>query len=1135
MKHSILLCSNNNGNAITSRAIAGVLVALLFVVFSGVAAFAQKTVNGKVINDATKKPMPGVTVKVKGSQRGTITKQDGSYSLVLPEGATTLSFESIGMKKQEIAIGDKDNIDVSLKEDVMLTEEVVVTAIGVSQQKKTLGYAIQEVKGETVLQARETNVVSALASRVAGVQITNSSGAAGGSAFIQIRGAVSITGQNQPLFVIDGIPVDNSSLANGNLANTGSVAFSNRAVDINPADIESMSVLKGPAATAIYGLQAAAGAVVITTKKGREGISAVNINFSSMVGVDNVNKLPELQTTYAQGLNGQLGTPDAANAALRFRSWGPRVSDVRLVDDAEYQANWDPNGRPVTSSDPRFASGRAARVYDPYQFFQTGLRFENNLSMTGSNQFGSYTVSVGQLRQNGIVPNNTFDRINFRVAGGYKISDNLKVNGSMNYIRSGGNRIEQGSNTSGVMLGLTRTPPTFDLTNGASNPTTNPAAYRLPNGLPRSFRGLVQVSPTLFTSGFDNPYWTVNENPLRDQVDRLITSFDVAWQPTSWMDVVWRVGRDGYTDRRQQRFAIGSATAPAGRVVQDNFNVELLNSDLLVTMRGDITNDIKAELMVGQNAFSRFEQNVFIQADQLAVPEFYSINNAAVQVPSEFIDRIRRFAVFGEARLRYKEMLYLNLRARNEWTTVLDPSNNAFFTFGGDVNFVFTELMETDQDSFLPYGKVRLSYGTVGNDGALTYAANTLWARAAFSDGWTGTQGIQFPFAGSPGFTQSIRFGNPALRPESGASFEAGIDLKFFRNRLGLDVTYYRDNRTNLILPAPLARSSGFGNTVLNAAEMTNEGVEVVLNARPIELLEAGFTWDVAVNWSRNVNNVTRLAQNVNNIFLAGFAGTSVRAVAGQQYGTIFGTSWQRTAEGQRLIEDNPMSPNYGFPIITSQEVVLGRVVPDWISGIRNTFTFQNSAFGMLSLAFQLDIREGGPLGARMWNGTVATLDNYGTSARSATIRERQNYVFDGVGRSTATRNADGTFTGGQTNTIAISNDRIGNLQRANVWQNWLLGNGGGFGAQSVDFVENTSWVRLREATITYQLPASVFEGGLVKNLSVFVAGRNLLLFTQYTGIDPETNLTGATNGQGLEYYNMPNTRSFNVGVNVGF
>ncbi len=1083
-----------------------------------------RTITGKVTNAGDKKAMSGVKVTVKGTSRGAFTKQDGSYSIVAPADASKLVFEYVGFKKKEAAISG-DNVDIALVEDVMQMEELVVTAIGVSQQKKSLGYAIQEVKGETMVQARETNLVSALASRVAGVQITNSSGSAGGSAFVQIRGAISINGQNQPLFVIDGVPIDNSEFNSG--AATGSVAYSNRAVDINPADIENMSVLKGPAATALYGLQAAGGAIIITTKRGREGASQMNINFSSMVGIDNVNKLPAMQSTYAQGLNNQLGHPDAANAALRFRSWGPAIADLRLVDDADYQANWDRNGRLVTSADPRFASGRPARTYNPYEFFQTGTRFENNLNVTGSNQNGSYFASFGQLRQNGVVPNNVFDRFSARVGGSYIISPNLKVNGTMTYVRSGGQRIEQGSNTSGVMLGLARTPPTFDLAFGSANPASDRAAYRFPSGAPRSFRGLVSVGGVL-TSGFDSPYWTVNENPLRDQVDRLITSFETVWNPTSWMDVVWRVGRDAYEDRRSQRFAIGSATAPAGRVFEDQFTVEQLNSDLLVTMRGDITEDIKAELLLGHNAFSRLQQNIYIQGDAIAVPEFYSINNTATVQAFETIQRLRRMAGYGEARLRFKELLYLNLRARNEWSTVLNPNNNSFFTFGGDLGFVFTELFQSDPESFLPFGKVNVSYGTVGADGGLTFRGNTLWPRAGFSDGWTGTQGISFPFGGNPGFTQSATFGNPNLRPESGASLEVGLNLKFYRNRFGLDVTYYQDNRTDLILDAPLARSSGFSQTALNAARMRNEGLEVVLNARPIEIQEAGFTWDITVNWAHNRNQVLELAKGVSNFTLAGFAGTNVRAVVGEQYGTIFGRKYSRNSAGQILIDDNPNSTTFGFPVAdpTSDEVVLGTVVPIWTSGIRNTFTFQNAGFGMLSLAVQLDIRNGG----QMWNGTLATMDNYGTSQRSVEFRERNNYVFEGVARSTTTRNPDGTITGGQTNTIAI--DRTA---RPTAWQNWLLGNGGGFGIIPENHVESTSWVRLREATLTYALPASAFEGSLVKSASIFVAGRNLWLSTSFQGIDPETNLTGATNGQGLEYYNMPNTRSFNFGINIGF
>jgi TonB-linked SusC/RagA family outer membrane protein len=1109
----------------TERAVelaTGFVVVMALMMLTSVAAFAQKTVAGKVQNDATKKPLPGVTVKVKGTLKGSVTNKDGAFTIAMPAGSNVLTFESIGMKRQEVTVGDASEISVSMKEDVMLLEEVVVTAVGQSAQKKTFGYALQEVKGQEITQAREASVAGALAGKVAGVQVIQGTGAAGGSVFVQVRGASSFQGSNQPLFVVDGVPIDNSQQNTGGLL--GSVAYSNRAADISPEDIESISVLKGPAATALYGILANSGAIIITTKRAKEGGNSFNITFNSSIGFDQVNKLPALQNTFAQGLNGQLGSPEAA-AALRVRAWGPRVSDLRLVNDPNWL--WDRNGRLVTSSDPAFASGAPARTYDPYVFFQTGVRFENSLQMSGSNTNGAYTLAVNNFIQTGIVPNNRWERTNIRLHGAYKFTEALRADASVTYIRSGGNRIEQGSNTSGVMLGLTRTPPTFDLTNGVSNPAQNPAAYRLPDGRPRSYRGLNAVSATLFTSGFDNPYWTVNENPLRDVVDRIIASGKVTYNITDWMSAEYRVGADISEDRRKQRFAIGSASFPQGRVTEDQYYTQIIDQNVVVSLRSDDNlfgvTGLKMRGFAGYNLYlNRFQNNTTF-GDQLSIDGFFNLSNAAQFTPAEFQSTVNREAVYAEWSTEFNDMLFVNVRGRTETSTTLPAANNRYNSFAADFGFIFTKLFGLDEESALSFGKIRGSYALTGKD-ATAFATQTLWVQTGpntnASDGWT--NGIQFPFNGNTGFTQSNILGNNVLRPESAVTLEGGLELKFFANRLGLDVTYYNETRADLLIQAPLARATGFASINRNAGRMRNEGIEVTLNATPIEIRESNFRWDINANFSHNRNTVLELAPGVPTFGLVGFAGINVRAVQNEQFGTIFGGRWLRNEAGQRVIDDNPASPNYGFPIVAATEGKLGVVVPDWIAGIRNTFTYEG-----LSLSVLFDIRQGGD----MWNGTMGALDNYGMTQRSATQRQVQNFAFQGVGFSTTSRTqVDGRVTGGQAASIPIDI-----TARPTAWQAWYLGNGGGFGAQGEDFVEKTSWVRLREATLSYTLPSTIFEGSIVRGLNVFVTGRNLWLSTAYTGIDPETNLAGANNGQGLEYYNMPSTRSYNVGVSVRF
>jgi TonB-linked SusC/RagA family outer membrane protein len=1119
----IVLAASRNAARSVLTAFGLVVVVGLFLAGSVVPAFAQRTVTGKV-TDAANKATSGVKITVKGTKTGAFSKPDGTFSIVVPEEGKTLVFESVGLKRKELAIGAATELNVQMAEDVLLTDEVVVTSIGVSAQKKTLGYALQEVKGQDITQAREASVVGALAGKVAGVQVISGTGAAGGSVFVQIRGASSFQGSNQPLFVVDGVPIDNSQ--NNTATLLGSVAYSNRAADISPEDVESITVLKGPAATALYGILANSGAIVITTKRAKEGANSFNITFNSSVGLDQVNKLPELQNTFAQGLNNALGSPEAA-AASRVRAWGPRVSDLRLVADPNWL--WDKNGRLVTASDPAFASGAPARTYDPYVFFRTGIRVENSLQMSGSSANGAYTFTVNNLIQNGIVPNNTWERTNIRLFGAFKFTDALRAEASVTYIRSGGNRIEQGSNTSGVMLGLTRTPPTFDLTNGVSNPAQNSASYRLPDGRPRSYRGLVQVSPTIFSSGFDNPYWTVNENPLTDIVDRIIANAKITYNVTDWASIDYRVGADISEDRRKQRFALGSASFPAGRVTEDQYYTQIIDQNVFLNLRSD--NDLfglsglKVRGLLGYNLYlNRFQNNTSF-GDQLSIEGFYNLSNAASVASFESQSFVNREAFFAEAGVELADMLFVNARVRSETSTTLPVADNRYNTFSADVGFVFTKALGFDDDSFLPFGKIRASYALTGKD-ANPFATQTLWVQSAFNDGWT--NGVQFPFNGNTGFTQSNTLGNSQLRPESAVTFEAGLELKFMANRLGLDVNYYNEIRADLLIAAPLARATGFAAINRNAGRMKNEGLEITLNATPIEVRDINFRWDINVNWSRNVNEVLELAPGVPNFGLVGFAGVNIRAVVGQQFGTIFGGRWLRNEAGARVIEDNPASPSFGFPIVAPTEGILGRVVPDWIMGIRNTFTYEG-----LSLTLLLDFRQGGA----MWNGTMGALDNYGMTQRSANQRQVQNFAFAGVGASTVARtgstinvNADGRASGGTAVNLPIDI-----TARPTAWQAWYLGNGGGFGAQAEDFVEQTSWIRLREATLSYTLPRSLFDGSIIKGLNVFVTGRNLWLSTAYTGIDPETNLAGANNGQGLEYYNMPNTRSYNFGVGLRF
>ncbi len=515
---------------------------LVFLLVAGIShAFAQtRTVTGKVTSSQDGMGIPGVTVMVKGTTIGAITDIEGMYELQVRPEHRTLVFSYISMKTQEVALGTQTSINVVLEPDVVMIDEVVVTAIGVSREAKALGYAVQSVGGDEMVRSGTTNPVNALSGRVAGVQITSSSGAAGASSYMTIRGAASLTGNNQPLYVVDGVPIDNSQLTSGNPNNGANnllygVALSNRIVDINPEDIETINILKGGAATALYGLRAANGAVIITTKKGSTTAMGkkTSVAFNSSVTMEQVSQMPEMQDKYSRGTFGNFG--------VTTLNWGARLDTMRF--DGATDNLYSPNGNIVSQNHPDAKSNLNVGPYDNVgNFFQTGMTYNNSLALTGGNQNTSYYLSIANTSSTGIVPNNTFERTNVTLAGESKLSERFSTDARLAYTNSGGIRIQQGSNTSGVMLALMRMPADFDITGGSDDPVNDESAYMLPDGRQRNaYNG----------GGYDNPFWTVNMNQFSDKVNRLTGHASLNYMATDWLTVTYRVGTDFYSDRRK--------------------------------------------------------------------------------------------------------------------------------------------------------------------------------------------------------------------------------------------------------------------------------------------------------------------------------------------------------------------------------------------------------------------------------------------------------------------------------------------------------------------------------------------------------------------------------------------------------
>lgn len=1053
------------------------LLVCFTLVMAGSMAIAQSSVTGKVV-DASGTPIEGAAVVVKGTTIGAFTNSEGSFKLEVPAGATSLVVSYVGMGTQDVAVSGS-NMTITLKDSDFALEEVVVTALGITRQKKALGYSVQEVNSDQILQSQEANIATALSGKVAGVQAFSTSGAPGAAANIRIRGSASISGDNQPLFVVDGIPISNAQ--ERTQSGLAGAAVSNRALDINPNDIASMTVLKGAAAAALYGSRAADGVILITTKKGSNASGKLDVQVRSTFTVSEVNRLPEFQKEFAQGLNGI--------SSGNIRTWGAPISET-VVD-------------PVTSIPvPAGTAGAVpAQVYDNYEdFWQRGNRLDNYVSLSGGNADANFYASIGDLRETGIIPGSEFNRTTVGLRGGTKVGEKLRVSGSVNLTRSQSRRAQQGSNGGGVGLALYRAPASYNLDNGVTE-YDDPASYLNPNGTQRNWTG-----------SFNNPYWTVNQDPFTDDINRVFGNLEWEYKPLPWLSIMQRLGNDFYLDRRKQIFAIGSANGGrVGQVIEDQFNRRETYSDFFVTATKDL-GPINASLMVGNNLSHRYSQNFFTQGTNLSVENFYNLGNASDIVSSESHNIFRTAALFFSTQFSYDDWAFLDVTGRNEWASTFGPAaeQQSFFYPSVNASVIFTEALGMSGSSAFPFGKLRLSYAEVGSQPPV-YSTATLFTQPSITDGYTRNNGVQGPFLGRTLYGQSTTLGNAFLSPERVKSFEVGVDLRFFDNRLGLDLTYYDQTSVDQIFSVPVAASSGYLSTILNAGTVTSKGFEVVVTATPVK--SGSFTWDIIGNFSLNRNIVVELAEGVENIGLGGFFGANGRLVAGQPFGQLYGDLFFRDDNGNMVIESDPTSPEYGFPLTDFEEGVVGDPNPDWLAGLRNTFSYKG-----FSLSAFMDVKMGGDL----WNGTRGALVSYGTAGETAG-RGVETRVFEGV---KGTRNGDNVIVPtGETNDIEALLD-----------EGWYrAGNGSGFNGPSEQYIEDASWVRLRDVTLSYALPQALLASTPFGRLEVSVAGRNLWLMTDYRGIDPETNLSGAGNLQGLDYFQMPNTRSLTFAVNLAF
>ncbi|WP_036678160.1 SusC/RagA family TonB-linked outer membrane protein [Daejeonella oryzae] len=1082
---------------------------LLFLISNSVAQ--DKSVTGTVRDKGDGLPIPGVSVKVKGTTTGTQTNAQGEYSLRVPAANNILQFSFLGYTSQELSIPASNVLNVLLVTDAQQLGEVVVTALGFEAQKDKLGSTSSTVKGEKLTESGETSVLNGLASKASGVRVERSGGEPGAGTFVQIRGQSTITGNTQPLFVVDGIPVSNTNIiGNGNSSNSpnedvaGTVQQS-RLSDLNADDIASMEVLKGASAAALYGTRAANGVIIITTKKGKLTDNKVNISLVSTYSVDKLNQSVPLQRSFGQGLNGLYNGTNPA-------SWGDKIADRAGGVDAfntsgAYVILPDgslrypiPNG---TAANPH-GGKNSQNVFDhSKELFQDGNFWDNTLSLSGGDEKTMYYTSFSNLDQNGIIREGSeYHRKNFRLNADRRFGTKVKLSTNLAYSHVNADRVQQGSNLSGIFLGGLRTAPDFNSeffegnyvdANGAIFPNRQ-ISYRNPIGANTN-------------SGYDNPFWIINKITSTTTVNRLSGSFQGDLTASNWLSFIARGGVDFWSDARYDNYPTLSAAYPGGRLVVQELSENQINADVIAKGTHRFSDLFDGTLLVGFNYNNRYYENIGSAVQNFILPDApFDLTNSAAssRFPFNYRSTIRTAAAYAQASIGLADQLFLDLTGRSENSSTFA---NTFFYPSASLAWQFTKLplFSEGEGKILSFGKFRASYGEVGVQPD-PYLTGTYFNPAVSLESY----GPQLD-ASSPnyqgGYSRNFLQGNPDIEPERKREFELGTDLRFVNDRASLGFTYYDNKTTGAIFGIQVPGTTGFTQRNDNAAEIANKGFEVDLGATWVK--KPNFEFSTSVVWSKNENKVTDL-KGVKSFFLNGFAGNSSRAVEGEPLGVLWGVPFNRDASGNLVLDAN------GFPTPAVEESILGDPNPNWIGGITNTLRFKNA-----SLSFLFDHVQGGDV----WNGTKGALYFFGTHADlgSEVTANQDLRAYDGS-----------TITSGSTFRGSIGDFGAGPVA---LTQAWYRDNGGGFGnAGSEQFIEDGTRTRLREVSASYLFNGSKFKTATrLSSLELSVTGRNLWLNTDYTGIDPETNLTGASNGRGLDYFNNPSTKSFLFSVKVNY
>lgn len=1006
---------------------------LLALLLLGYTAAAQTlTVTGKVTSKDDGEPLIGATVMVKDANIAAITDAEGNFRLVNAPANGVIVVSYTGYDRRETPIDGQSVINVALSQTNVLNE-VVVTSFGIARDKKVLGYGSQALSGENLMQSNQTNLVNALQGKVAGVVINNSAGAPGAGASINIRGINSLSGDNdnQPIVVVDGIIISNNTDVVNVLPSAGSNALnsneqfmnSNRLADLNLDDIESVNILKGAAATALYGQRAANGALIITTKKVKEGRTSINYNLS--YGIENIDKAPRIQRTYYQGFNGLERQPPATV----FWQYGP----------------------PALPEDP---------FYDHFrEFYVTGKNMNHSLSFSGGNANSTFQSSFSYLNSDGIVVNSNFKRATARLAATHRMSRRLSVGAQINY--NNNSQVAPASGDKSVFSSLWFWSPSFDIND-----------HRNPDGSQKNpFAGII-----------DNPRYMAEESPQVSKVNRVFGDINLNYEILPWLKARYQITADYYNDDRNRVVGpdLDLGTQVGGFIVEQSINFRELNSNFFLIGDRPLTRNLNLHFTLG-NAVTEIKNDFLgVRGERFIAAGFYNIRNATNYFPLRGGSLRRLVGAFAEARLEYNDYLYLTLTGRNDWSSTLPEQNRSFFYPSVSLSYILTNHLLRDNDA-LSYLKLRGSWATVGKD-APPYRIGNYFSPVP-----------GFPFGTVGGFTRDPNVGNFNLQPEFTTEIEGGIEANLFNNFMSIEANYFVRQSRNQILSVPISTATGYSSYTTNAGVITNRGVELLVGLNPIR---GPFRWSIDFNWTRIRGKVTEMPEDLKTItYVSALAGRAVlRVEEGGSVGDLYGYDWRRNEQGQPIIGTN------GLPTLEQARYVkVGNALPDWFGGMNNTLSFKG-----FTLNFLLEIRHGGDVVDLGENNAIRNGTIWFTEERDMVVR------WKGV-------NADGT----PSDRTAILNQDTYRAFGINAHYSYVI--------------QDASWFRVRNATLSYRLPKSLL-GNRLSSVQIGITGRNLLLSTPFRGYDPEALAFGpGSNLIGFTGRNTPITRSLTFNLSVGF